>query len=194
MLESLRAIFFGESLPFDESLARRLEVAKLIGLAFFYNSKGASSLVVGAEDDDYWQGRRMTREDREASIMTVFKLATDIFMGNVQMAIELATQVFLLSKGCLPTPPAWAGKEYEQRIAERLTALREAINVLGDEEKATETQWPWEVVAVSLINALRASYKRIEPPIISKVLPQTRNRRRSYAITDTHLLFSFFAP
>lgn len=187
MLESLRVIFAEESLPFDESLARRLEVAKLIGLTFFYNSNSTPPLRVGVDDDGYWQGWRMTREDREASIMSIFKLTTDILVGNVPMAIELATQACLLSGGRLPTAPAWTGKEYEQEITERMATLDEMINSLGGEEETAaiaETRWPWTPVAASLLTALRTFYKQMEPPIISKVRLQIMTKDSLPSITE----------
>lgn len=167
MLESLRATFAGESLPFDESLARRLEIAKLIGLAFFYSSGRAPHSTAGADDDNYWQGWQMTREDRQASIMSVFRLATNILTDNVQVAVELATQAFILSGGHLPVAPAWAGEEYRRRIAERTTAIREADSRGG--ERRTEDLWPWKAAAASLSSSLRSLYEQMEPPIISKV-------------------------
>lgn len=177
MLESLRVAFAGEGLPFDESLTRRLDIAKLIGLAFFYNSNGLPPPAIRADDDEYWQGWRMTREDLKASIMSIFKLTIRVLEGNLPMAVDLATQVFILLDGQLPVAPAWAGEEYEHQLTQRTTMLRET-GLLEREEEAG-TRWPWKAVATSLLALLSPLYRQIDPPIIAKVNRADSSRTRT---------------
>lgn len=89
MLESLRAAF-GEDLPLDDLLRRRLTWAKFIGLLFFYNKAG-----------DCWNGEN---NDVKEGLLASYSLFPGLFQqpedlvnipSALPMLVELSAQVMI---------------------------------------------------------------------------------------------------
>ena len=89
MLESLR-VAFGEDLPLDDALRRRLVWAKFIGLLFFYNKTG-----------DCWNGKD---NDVKDGLLAGYSLFPELFQQSedllnipsaLPMLVELSAEVII---------------------------------------------------------------------------------------------------
>jgi len=159
ILQSLGLSFGTDKLPFDDALRGRLDWAKVIGLAFFYNPQG-----------DCWDGN-VCVEDRRRTIAQLF----DLFVGLVdlsmpsalQMLVELGTQVYIMTLHVksISSKNGNANAEFEKRLGQRIEQVKDA-RIMNE---PTEERFPFSGFARSLMGFLRNLYDDIEPPIIAKV-------------------------
>lgn len=150
-----------DEIPFDEILRRRLYFAKFIGLALF-----------SANNSDGWDGTMLAKDRKqtyESAYRTLFNLIDISQPAAQQIALSMATQLFILWPQSPVFMEALGNASFQRHLDHLLMGLRDAWRT---SQGNLQERYPFGPFSQTLCNFLRNLYDELEAPLAIKFCGQ----------------------